>query len=297
MKVFLSSTFRDLIKHREATASALERLALPSGRMEVFGARAEEPLTASLEEIDTCDLFIGVYAHRYGFTPPGTQKSITELEYDHAAATDKTIFCFIVDAQAEWDESLIEREPGKSLLQQFLSKKIRTRHVPDTFRTADDLAAKVATAVGRYLIDEAGRLAKERHSRALDITLAHEGTSATVWVSNVGTHVIRDVEINAIPADDDWFERTHGPLPRLTSSGHKSVELTYPILGGWFHARVDQLSPNRGVGLATLALTPKDYTQIDIDAFWNDHAGLQRKSHGMVDVRLTSGSVSMQPRR
>ena len=43
MKVFLSSTYIDLIEHRKAAKEALERLGQQVGGMEIFGARDEEP--------------------------------------------------------------------------------------------------------------------------------------------------------------------------------------------------------------------------------------------------------------
>ena len=67
MKAFLSSTYKNLIEHRSAAVVALQRLGQEAGYMEVFGARAEEPLQACFSEIEACDVFIGIYAHRYGF--------------------------------------------------------------------------------------------------------------------------------------------------------------------------------------------------------------------------------------
>jgi hypothetical protein len=78
MKTFLSSTYVDLASHRKAAAEAIERLGQQVGRMEVFGARPVEPSAACLAEIDECDLFVGIYAHRYGHIPNGSHVSITE---------------------------------------------------------------------------------------------------------------------------------------------------------------------------------------------------------------------------
>ena len=92
MKAFLSSTYKDFIEHRKLAIEALERLGQEVGRMEVFGARAEEPTNACLSEIEACDIFIGIYAHRYGYVPPDSQISITEAEYNHAGGTQKANF-------------------------------------------------------------------------------------------------------------------------------------------------------------------------------------------------------------
>ena len=48
-----------------AVAGALERLGLQLARMEMFGARPEEPTKACLEEVEASELFVGIYAHRY----------------------------------------------------------------------------------------------------------------------------------------------------------------------------------------------------------------------------------------
>jgi hypothetical protein len=45
MKVFLSSTYSDLVDHRKAAAEALERLGQQVGRMEIFGSRPNPKTT------------------------------------------------------------------------------------------------------------------------------------------------------------------------------------------------------------------------------------------------------------
>ena len=48
MKVFLSSTYLDLIEHRKAVVNALRTMGEEVDHMEIFGARDEEPTKASL---------------------------------------------------------------------------------------------------------------------------------------------------------------------------------------------------------------------------------------------------------
>jgi hypothetical protein len=150
MKVFLSSTYRDLVAHRKAVTDALERLGQQAGRMEVFGARPDEPMQASLTEVDDCDVFVGVYAHRYGFIPAGSAVSITEAEFDCAARLKKPLFCFIVDDDHPWPPKMIEDGLGKARLH-ALKDRIQAGVVRETFTTPEDLAVKVATSLGRYL--------------------------------------------------------------------------------------------------------------------------------------------------
>ena len=150
MKVFLSSTFVDLIEHRNAAKDAIERLDLQAGRMETFGARAEEPLDTCLNEIEACDLFVGIYAHRYGFIPEGADHSITEMEYDHAVKLGKPVFCFVLNEDADWKPKFIEKEPGATKLQAFKARIGKDKVCP-TFTTPDNLAILVATSLSRHV--------------------------------------------------------------------------------------------------------------------------------------------------
>ena len=151
MKIFLSSTYDDLREHRARTAQAIERLGQHGVRMEVFGARPDDATGVSLDEIDASDAFLGIYAHRYGYVPAGSSISITEQEFDFAQERHKPTFCFLVDDEFPWSPKLIEPEPGQSKLKVF-KQRISTTLVRDTFTTPEDLAYKVASSLGRFLI-------------------------------------------------------------------------------------------------------------------------------------------------
>jgi len=155
MKVFISSTYRDLIEHRRAVTDALLRIKLQPIAMEFFSAGPEEPKQVCADEIQDCDLFIGIYAHRYGFIPEGDEKSITEQELDLARELDKPCFCYVVDEDHPWAPKMIEDEPGKSKLAIFKARldKVLAR---DTFTTPDHLARLVSADLGQWLHKHAG---------------------------------------------------------------------------------------------------------------------------------------------
>ena len=88
MKVFISSTYKDLIDYRIAAIRAVEGTNYQASKMEVFGARPDEPSNGCLKEVEKSDLFIGIYALRYGFVAEGADISITEMEYVHARKLD-----------------------------------------------------------------------------------------------------------------------------------------------------------------------------------------------------------------
>jgi CheY-like chemotaxis protein len=150
MKCFLSSTYVDLKVHREFAAQAIERLGQQGIRMEAFGARSEDATTACVKEIEESDAFFGIYAHRYGYIARGSSISITERKFDVARKNHKPTFCFIIDEDFPWPPKLIDPGPERSKLTTF-KEKISRNVIRDIFTTPDDLAYKVAAALGRFL--------------------------------------------------------------------------------------------------------------------------------------------------
>jgi tetratricopeptide (TPR) repeat protein len=154
MKVFISSTYKDLIEYRAAAIRAIEGTSYQAVKMEVFGARPDEPLHACLKEVEESDLFIGIYALRYGFIPDRADISITEMEYIHAKQLGKDIYCFLLDEENQpWLKKWIEGEPGESKLKD-LKRRLQKDHVCDYFTTPDDLRAKVSNALSRFVASQ-----------------------------------------------------------------------------------------------------------------------------------------------
>jgi tetratricopeptide (TPR) repeat protein len=151
-KVFVSSTYIDLKDHRRAVIDSLLRLKLQPVAMEFFGAKPEEPRQVCGDEIRGCDLFIGIYAHRYGFASEESDKSITEQEFDLARELGKPSFCYLIDEDHPWPPKFIEDEPGKSRLRAFKAR-IESAWVRDTFATPQDLAGRVSSDLGKWLAE------------------------------------------------------------------------------------------------------------------------------------------------
>ena len=151
MKVFLSSTYWDLVDHRAKAAQAIERLGQHGIRMEVFGARPDEATASSLDEVASSDVLVGIYAHRYGTIDTDSGISITEREFDFAQQQQKDILCFMVDEDFPWMPAHIDPEPDRSRLRAF-KQKISDSLIRDTFTTPDDLAYKVSSSLGRLLL-------------------------------------------------------------------------------------------------------------------------------------------------
>jgi tetratricopeptide (TPR) repeat protein len=146
MKVFLSSTYLDLIEHRKAVVNALRTMGEEVDHMEIFGARDEEPTLASLEELDKCDVLVGVYAYRYGTIPKGSKTSVTEQEYFHAMSKEKPILVFVVNEDYDWPPKKMDESLTK--IKKFKAKAAK-EHTPEYFTSPDNLASKVVSSVGR----------------------------------------------------------------------------------------------------------------------------------------------------
>ncbi len=76
MKLFISSTYVDLIEHRKAAHDALERSGQEVGRMDIFGTRATEAGTVALDKLKKSELAVRIYTYRYEFIPEGAGTSM-----------------------------------------------------------------------------------------------------------------------------------------------------------------------------------------------------------------------------
>ena len=81
--VFLSSTFQDLREERAAVGEVCRELGLGVAVIESFVTH-HTPLEASFAQLDQCEVYLGIFARRYGHIPSGQAVSVTEMEYDRA---------------------------------------------------------------------------------------------------------------------------------------------------------------------------------------------------------------------
>jgi len=124
--------------------------------METFGARPDEASQACFAEIEGSDLFVGIYAKRYGFVPADSQISITEAEFDYAFKLRRPTFCFFMDDEYPWPPEFVEPQPAAAQLGRFKSR-VEGLVVGDYFTTPDVLASRVASSIGRYLLADPRR--------------------------------------------------------------------------------------------------------------------------------------------
>ncbi|WP_053750870.1 DUF4062 domain-containing protein [Streptomyces sp. MMG1533] len=160
MRVYLSSTVSDLEEYRAAALAALRRLPFDIVTMEAYTAFDERPLEKCLADVESCDLYIGLFAFRYGFVPEPSAlnpdgRSITELEYRKASATGRKRLIFLAKDGAPWPTGHIDAltNPGESSGDSI--KQLRTElmngHGVGWFSNPDQLASAVVSAVAAHL--------------------------------------------------------------------------------------------------------------------------------------------------
>jgi hypothetical protein len=77
--VMISSTARDLPEHRKEVMDACLRQGMFPTMMEHLPAGDAEAVEVSLKMVDEADIYLGVFAHRYGYVPDGHDMSIIEM--------------------------------------------------------------------------------------------------------------------------------------------------------------------------------------------------------------------------
>ena len=79
MKAYLSSTYEDLKDYRQRAYDELRKLEFDVLAMEHYGAANMRPVDKCLADVGSADLYIGIFAHRYGFVP--MWKTRASLDY------------------------------------------------------------------------------------------------------------------------------------------------------------------------------------------------------------------------
>jgi Domain of unknown function (DUF4062) len=149
-KVYISATYNDLKEHRTAVAHALRKMGYEVRCMEDYVATDERTDARCAQDVSTCDFYVGIIAQRYGWTPPGRDRSITELEYMQARSNPHKTRCliFLLDEEAEWPLQWID-----ALHDQNSAAKLRAFRTElevnsnGRFRTLENLVQDVMASV------------------------------------------------------------------------------------------------------------------------------------------------------
>lgn len=133
LRIYVSSTYKDLIDERTAVREAILALGHFPVAMEEYGSADERPLEKCLADVRSCQVYVGIIAWRYGFCPNGGEKCITQLEYEAADAKGIPRYIFMLHEDAAWPRNRIpdEDQPRIKSFRQMLENNRLVGHFND----------------------------------------------------------------------------------------------------------------------------------------------------------------------
>lgn len=150
MRIYVSSTSLDLQDYRPEVLAAIEALGHEPVAMEGYVADDCAPVDKCLRDVASCQMYVGIFAWRYGHIPPGRTLSITEREFRKAAQEEIKTLIFLLDEDVPWPPKFIDQgEAGKRL--KALREKFKERKLCSYFSDPADLKAKVSKAISQAL--------------------------------------------------------------------------------------------------------------------------------------------------
>jgi hypothetical protein len=157
--IYISSTYSDLKEYRDTVYRTLRQMRQDVIAMEDYVATDQRPLAKCLADVAACDIYVGIFAWRYGYSPTKENpegKSITELEFRHAAANKKTCLIFLLAEDYPWPPSLMEKGEASNRLQ-ALRAELSTDYTVSFFGAKEDLARLVSIAVNACVQEQSRR--------------------------------------------------------------------------------------------------------------------------------------------
>lgn len=159
LRVYLSSTYEDLRAYRDAVSAALRKSGLDVAQMEDYTAADERPLDLCLRDVGQSEIYVGLFAWRYGYVPPADKgnperRSITELEYRQAERSGlrKLVFFAHQDTLGSWPDRFKDDVTGNGDRGEQLRRfrdEVCTEKTASFFRTPEELATLVLAAIMR----------------------------------------------------------------------------------------------------------------------------------------------------
>lgn len=134
-KVMLSSTYKELVEHREAVQHAMLGQELFPIAMENDSALpGHDLLSASLAKVDRANGYIGLISYRYGQTPEDPERnpnnlSLTELEFRRAVERKIPICMFMMHDDHPVQRRAVgeENDDQRSKLEAFIALAKKNR--------------------------------------------------------------------------------------------------------------------------------------------------------------------------
>jgi hypothetical protein len=150
LTIFISSTFVDLERYREAANTAIRRLHNHAEDMIFWSADDRQPSEASLDKVVQSDLLVLLLAHRYGTIPPDETSSIVELEYSAAREKHIPVLAFFVEPDYPWPPHYMEFDPERRTKLLEFKRQVESDCVRQFFTTTESLAIAITQAIANF---------------------------------------------------------------------------------------------------------------------------------------------------
>src|SRR5215210_88011 len=147
-RVFIGSTGKDLEGYRSAAIGECNRLGLVPVAMEFFEAMGVGATEGSKRQLDDADLYVGIFAHRYGYREEGHEQSVTEIEFDYAGERGLDRLCFLINPDHPWPPRFTDHENYPRL--EAFKSRIDTALIRAEFTTVEDFRLKLYQALSEW---------------------------------------------------------------------------------------------------------------------------------------------------
>jgi hypothetical protein len=155
LKVFLSSTFLDLVGERKAVLEALHKKSASTLAMEYFVATPTTPRETALEKLRNSDVMVLVIGFKAGtLLPDGSGSTYTSAEYDELLRLGKEPLVFVKQKPRgkqrppSWRND--EEDPDKKAALDSFKQRACEKSTPAYFTTPDGLALAVIQALDEW---------------------------------------------------------------------------------------------------------------------------------------------------
>ncbi|QIG38615.1 DUF4062 domain-containing protein [Microbacterium sp. 4R-513] len=198
IRVFVSSTLRELADERAAARAAIERMRLAPVMFEL-GARPHPPRELYRSYLEQSDVFVGIYWESYGWVAPDEQISGLEDEYDLAPATmPKLIYI----------KASENREPRLKQLIARIQKDDHAAYLP--FHTAEELQDRIADDLATLLAERFDESREARDDAAPESVEQLAGKVPVPYTATIGRE--RDLQgVRELLAGDHRVVSLIGP--------------------------------------------------------------------------------------
>lgn len=143
-RVYISSTYKDLLDQREAAAKVVRELRHQTIAMEDYVSTETKPVEKCCADVRSAHIYIGIIAFRYGYIPDGYDKSITHLEYEAAGDAGIPRLLFLIDESAPWPVNMLDDDMRN--IRQF-RELLQKSHTSPPLKKINDLPAKIIAAL------------------------------------------------------------------------------------------------------------------------------------------------------